>query len=202
MALYPILEARGWIQREDLDNYFSDGSRLPGLCEAAVPGCEVNTGSLGHGIGVAVGYAFGSRMKGSEQRVFSVVGDGEMNEGSVWEALMFAGFHKLSNFTLVIDQNSFQAMGATSEILAAENLERALHSFGFEVVVINGHSELDLDNSILTHREEARPRPLAIIAKTVKGKGVSFMENVNSWHYTRLDLETYSAALKELGFSK
>lgn len=197
MSLYPILEARGWIPRDAVNEYFTDGSFLPGLCEASVPGCEANTGSLGHGVSVSVGLALSALLRGTQQRVFCVVGDGELNEGSVWEALMYAGHHKLANFTLIIDKNNLQAMGKTQEILSISNLERALSAFGHRVLSINGHSEVEI-HAALEHSGEHFDSPLIVIANTVKGQGVSFMENENSWHYRRLDKQTFDESIKEL----
>jgi transketolase len=202
MALYPILESRGWVSSEHIENYFKDGSYLPGLSEALVPGCEVNSGSLGHGLSVATGFAWAAKLKGSDQRTFCIVGDGEINEGSIWEALMFAGHHKLNNLVVFVDQNGFQAMGETSDILELSHLDSALASFGLETVSLDGHSEKDLDSAIQSHRDSGSLKPLAIIARTVKGKGVSFIENENRWHYTRLDELTFQSALDELEQSK
>jgi len=199
MALYPILEARGWIPGSDLDSYFSDASALPGLCEAVIPGCEANTGSLGQGLPVAVGLAMSSRILNTPQRVFCVIGDGEINEGSVWEALMYAGHHQLSNLTVIVDQNRFQAMGETSDILSVRNLESALASFGFAVKLIDGHSETALDDALAISVDTSAGIPVAIIANTTKGKGAQFMEDNNSWHYTRLDQETFDEALLQIG---
>jgi len=198
MALYPILESLGWISGEDLDRYFQDGSLLPGLSEANTPGCEVNSGSLGHGLSVAVGFAWAAKLRETEQRVFCVIGDGELNEGSIWEALMFAGYHHLNNVTLIVDANGYQAMGETKGILTVNDLEAAFISFGFEVRSTDGHSEDAIDRCISLHREMGSLRPLAVIAKTVKGKGVSFIENENRWHYTRLDEPAFQKAISEL----
>lgn len=198
MALYPILESRGWIIKTDIDNYFQDGSSLPGLSESSVPGCEVNSGSLGQGLSVAVGFAWSAKLQESNQRAFCIVGDGELNEGSIWEALMFAGFHKLSNLVVIIDDNGYQAMGKTSEVLAPADLESALAAFGFQVQSVDGHAEDSIDLAITSHRESGSSLPLALVAKTTKGKGVSFIENNNEWHYTRLDDRTFTKAMKEL----
>jgi transketolase len=202
MALYPILESRGWIPKKDIDNYFKDGSHLPGLSEASVPGCEVNTGSLGQGLSVAVGLAWSARLKNSDQRVFCLVGDGEINEGSIWEAFMFAGFHKLSNLVVLIDKNGYQAMGRTSDVLEIKDLASSLESLGFFVRSIDGHSEESINATISFHRESGNSQPLAVIANTVKGKGVSFIENQNHWHYTRLDETTFAQAVQELESTK
>jgi transketolase len=158
----------------------------------------VNSGSLGHGLSVAAGFAWAAKLRNTDQRVFCVVGDGEINEGSVWEALMFAGFHSLDNLVVIVDRNGYQAMGQTSNILGVSNLYDALESFGFEVSSMDGHSESLLDTVIERHRSSGSGMPLAVIANTIKGKGVSFIENENRWHYTRLDESTFQSALKEL----
>lgn len=198
MALYPILEYRGWVPSSDITSYFGPESNLPGLYEASVPGCEANSGSLGQGITVAVGLAKSTLLQNTGQRVFCLVGDGELNEGSAWEALMHAGHHKLKNFTLVIDLNEHQAMGATEDILTMKNLVGLLTNLGFSVFSIDGHDEVQIERVIRNHFDSPEHLPLAVIARTVKGKGVSFMEDENSWHYKRLNPEDYSAALLEV----
>lgn len=198
MALYPILEERGWIPSSFLDQYFSSGSSLPGLYEAHIPGCEANTGSLGQGISVAVGVAKSARIRRTTQRVFCLTGDGEINEGAFWEAVMFASHHALDNFNLIIDLNGFQAMGSTKEILSLSGLSGILNGFGYNVVIVDGHDERELSEAIDGKTSMTRGRPLAILARTIKGKGVSFMENDNSWHYRRLDHDTFEEALREI----
>lgn len=198
MALYPILEARGWIHQTNLKSYFQDGSLLPGLCEAAIPGCEANSGSLGQGVGVAVGLALASRLRRSDQVTVCIVGDGELNEGSAYESLSFAGHHHLANFVCIVDLNGFQAMGETDSVISQERIDVFFTSLGFDVQVLDGHDEVALERALLQVREPNRFKPLVIIAKTVKGKGVSFMENNNSWHYTRLSDETFGSAMSEL----
>lgn len=201
MALYPILDARGWLRESDLASYFKDGSRLPGLCESETPGCEANTGSLGQGIGVAVGLALAAELSSSTQISVCIVGDGELNEGSAFESLSFAGHHGLSNFVCVLDQNGFQAMGETEAVISQSRIDLFFEALGFEVCTLDGHDETALKNALLSVRRPGRVRPLAIIAKTTKGNGVSFMENQNTWHYTRLDQSTFESAMKELGTS-
>lgn len=199
MALYPILVSRGWIDRTWLEKYFEDGSFLPGLTEAYIPGCEANTGSLGQGITVAAGLALGAKLQGSNQRVFCIIGDGELNEGSVYEALSFASHNKLSNLTVILDENRYQAMGKTDEILGAMNVDAFFESIGFSVLRLDGHDELALTRALVPDRlAYASDKPTAIVAETVKGKGVSFMEKANEWHYLRLSSSDYHLALEEL----
>jgi transketolase len=198
MALYAALAFRGWITKEVLQNYFKDGSRLPGLCESTIPGCEANTGSLGQGIGVAAGLALGSKLKGSNQKVYCLVGDGELNEGSSFEALSFIGQRQLTNFALIVDLNGFQAMGKTQEIISQVYLKDFLGSLHFDVHEVDGHSEQEIQKSLSEFQSDRTRKPIAIIARTVKGKGVSFMENNNAWHYQRLSEETLRNSLIEL----
>ena len=201
MALYACMREIGWLQQEDLDNYFKDGTLLHGLSEHKVPGCEVTSGSLGHGLPIAVGIALGLKKRGSSQKVFCIVGDGELQEGPMWEALMFAGHHKLSNLTVIVDANRFQAMGETSQILDIDPLVDKFKSFGLEATECNGH-DIELMDSKLTSLKTlsaASGKPQALVARTEKGKGISFMEGDNMWHYTRVSDETLAKCLKEWG---
>jgi len=198
MAQYACMRELGWLNDDDIRNYFGNGTILKGLSDAHVPGLEVTSGSLGHGLSVGVGMALGAKRKGSGQRCYAIVGDGEMNEGAIWEAILFAVHFKLDNLTLIVDENGFQAMGATQDILNLGNLVEKLTAFGFESQAVNGHDEVALDEGLSRTKHSTNGKPKAIIAKTVKGKGVSFMENRNSWHYTRLTKASYAAALAEL----
>jgi transketolase len=198
MALYPIFEARGWLDGSELENYFRDNSLLPGLCESSIPGCEVNSGSLGQGLGVAVGIAIGLKRRKSSARVFCLVGDGELNEGSTFEALSLAGQLALENLTIIVDLNGFQAMGKTKEIISQDRISDYFTSLGFHSMEIDGHSEHQLLRSLQPNPHLGELVPRAIIARTKKGKGISFMEDENSWHYTRLTEETFALALDEL----
>lgn len=198
MAQYACLHEKGWLPKAALDNYYGDGTRLKGLSDAHVTGCEVTSGSLGHGLSVGVGMALAAKLRGSGQYCFNVVGDGEMNEGSIWEALLFAAHRRLDNLFVIVDENGFQAMGKTSEVMDLGSLRDKLASFGFETVALDGHDEALLDATITAMRANRDGRPKAIVARTVKGKGVSFMENQNLWHYTRLNSDTFAAAMAEL----
>lgn len=198
MAQYVCLREKGWIGAEELENYFKDGTRLRGLSEADVPGIEVTSGSLGHGLSVAAGLAFGAKRRGSGQTCYVIVGDGEANEGSIWEAILFAAQFKLDNLIVIIDKNDFQAMGLTADIMNLGDLAAKLTAFGFDAAKVDGHDEAALDALLARYKADRNGRPKAIVAQTVKGKGVSFMENDNIWHYTRLTEETYAAACREL----
>jgi transketolase len=200
MAQYVCLERLGFIEPRALDTYFSDGSPLHGLCEAAIPGCEVSTGSMGHGFGIAAGVAYGLRAQGrSSQRVYCIVGDGEMNEGSMWEAALFAAHHRLGQLVVIVDANGLQAMGKTSDIIGLEPLAEKFRSFGFETAECDGHDVTKLGKIFEGWASQgAEGNPKALVARTVKGKGVSFMEGRNEWHYLRLKPEQMTAAMAEL----
>jgi len=197
MAIYACFYEIGWLGDADLDNYFKDGTHLRGLCESDVPGCEVTSGSLGHGLPIACGIAFGLKRKGSDRRVYCIVGDGEMNEGPMWEALLFATHQKLDNLVVIVDANQFQAMGRTEEVLGLEPLPAKLEAFGVRVVECDGHDPAALERALRSLTEPSG-KPGAIVARTLKGQGVSFMAGDNRWHYTRLSDEIYARAMAEL----
>src|SRR6266571_4348500 len=165
---------------------------------AHVPGVEATSGSLGHGLSVGVGLALAARKKRTDQRCYAIVGDGEMNEGPIWEALLFAAQFRLDNLFVIVDENRLQAMGSTREVMQLGDLQAKFGAFDFDVRGVDGHDEAALDRTFSDLKSVENGRPKAVIARTIKGKGVSFMENVNSWHYTRLNEATYRAALREL----
>ena len=195
MAQYACMRELGWLADEAFTGYFTDGSDLKGLSDSRIPGLEVTSGSLGHGFSVGVGMAMGAKLRGTDQKTFALVGDGEINEGPIWEGTLFAVHHELKNFMLIVDENGFQAMGSTKEVLKLGSIQAKFESFGFEAVTIDGHDEVAIDSAITQLWASNSKSPKALIAKTVKGKGVPFMEHNNAWHYTRLDPETYAQAL-------
>ncbi len=194
MAQYACMRELGWLKDEAFTGYFSDGSDLKGLSDSRVPGLEATTGSLGHGFSVAVGMAMGSKLRDTDQKTYALVGDGEINEGPIWEGALFAAHHELQNFMVIVDENGFQAMGSTEDVLRLGSIQAKFESFGFEAVTIDGHDESVIDSAICALWASASRKPKALIAKTVKGQGVPFMEHNNMWHYTRLDAETYAKA--------
>ena len=202
MAQYACMHELGWLTSDDLQGYFSDGTVLKGLSDAHVPGVETTSGSMGHGLSVGVGLAWAAKRLCTKQRCFAIVGDGEMNEGPIWEALLFAAHWELSNLTVIVDNNGLQAMGRVEEVLRLGSIAEKLRAFGFETRQVHGHDEEALDAALRQLHELDCPRPRAIVAKTVKGYGVSFMEDNNIWHYTRLNLQTYRAAMSELEGNK
>ncbi|HEX5125872.1 MAG TPA: transketolase [Rhodocyclaceae bacterium] len=198
MAQYACLHELGYVSQEEVRDYFGDGTRLKGLADVHVPGVEATCGSLGHGLSVAAGLALAARLNKTDQRIYVLVGDGELNEGPIWEAVMFAVHFKLDNLVIVVDKNGFQAMGSTDEVMRLGNIEDKFSAFGCEAIAVDGHDEAALDEAFMSCHQHMDERPKVIVAKTVKGKGVSFMENDNAWHYTRLKVDSYNAAMTEL----
>lgn len=197
MAMYACFYEIGWLGNADFEDYFKDGTHLRGLCEADVPGCEVTSGSLGHGLPIACGIAFGLKRKGSDQRVYCIVGDGEMNEGTMWEALLFAAHQKLDNLLIIVDANQFQAMGRTEEVLGLEPLPAKFAAFGCRTLECDGHDPASLERAIGSFSTPSG-KPGVLVARTLKGHGVSFMAGDNRWHYTKVSDEIYARALAEL----
>lgn len=198
MAQYACLNEIGWISDDELRNYFGNGTRLKGLADVHVPGIEATTGSLGHGLSVGVGLALGAKRNGTDQICYSLVGDGELNEGTIWEAALCAAQFKLDNLIVIVDVNGFQAMGRTDAVIGLGNIAAKFDSFGFETVTVDGHDESAIDTAYARLRASKDGRPKALVASTVKGKGVAFMEGDNIWHYTRLNAETFDAAISAL----
>lgn len=200
MAQYACMRELGWLNDSHVQGYFKDGSELKGLSDSRVPGLEVTSGSLGHGFSVGVGIAMGLQRKRSDQKVYAIVGDGELNEGPIWEGMLVASHHKLDNLMLIVDKNGFQAMGTTDDVLALGDLSAKLLSFGFETLEVDGHDQAAVDSAIRELWATGAGKPKALIARTIKGKGVPFMESDNRWHYTRLNPQTFAEAVNALGF--
>ena len=163
-----------------------------------MPGCEVTSGTLGHGLSVGVGLALAAQRRRTGQRCYALVGDGEINEGAIWEALMFAAHARLSDLMVIVDANGFQAMGTTDEVMALGDIAARFTAFGFDALTVDGHDMDGISAAIGDLQSRANGRPKALVARTVKGKGVSYMENDNRWHYLRLTPELYAQALREL----
>jgi transketolase len=195
MAQYACMREKGWIGDKEVKGYFSDGSHLKGLSDSRNPGLEVTSGTLGHGLSVGVGLALGAKLNATDQKVYALVGDGEINEGPIWEGALFAAHHELKNLMVIIDENGYQAMGSTQEVLKLGSIQSKFECFGFKAMTVDGHDEMAIDRAIEELWSTASSSPKALVAKTVKGKGVPFMEHNNAWHYTRLDADTYRRAL-------
>lgn len=198
-AVYIALAETGFFPRDLLETYCADGSVLSGhVSHKGVPGVEFSTGSLGHGLPVAVGMALGLVPKTPDERgirVFALMGDGECQEGSVWEAALFAAQHKLCNLTAIVDHNKMQGLGLSDDILTIRPLSEKWASFGWNAVEVDGHDHDQLRQALLACDPK---RPSCIIAHTVKGKGVSFMENSLLWHYRDPQDADYLHAVAEL----
>lgn len=194
-ALYSVLYHRGFISKEMIENYSIDNGSLPcHIDKEKSPFFEVSAGSLGHGLSIGAGMALAKKINKNTGRVFVICGDGECNEGSVWEAVMFASSQKLNNLTFIVDFNKLQGFGATNSVINQNNLKERLLTFGFDAYSIDGHNHKEIENA-LQYKSE---RPIAIIADTIKGNGVSFMENKLEWHYKSPNDEQLEIALKEI----
>ncbi len=208
LALYAVLRLLGEITDEELNTFCCDGSFFGVHPERAVPGIDFSTGSLGHGLSIAVGAALAARMQKSQRRLFCLISDAECNEGSVWEAVMFAAHHKLHNLHVIIDANGQQAFGLTRDVLNASNLNERWKSFGWRVSEVDGHSVSALVNVLSSESNDSAPH--VVIATTTFGRGVSFMEQGRplsqahlpvqpiNWHYLPMSDQEYKIALAEL----
>lgn len=197
-ALYSVLANRGFFPVEDLKTLRHIGSKLQGHpVMNKVPGVDMSTGSLGQGISAACGMALSGKLSNDFYKVYAILGDGEIEEGQVWEAAMFAAHNKLDNLVIFVDQNGLQIDGTVDEVAGIEPLDKKFESFGFEVFKIDGHDFNQIEDA-LNKAREVKGKPVAILAKTVKGKGVSFMENQVGWHGTAPNKEQYEQATAEL----
>lgn len=182
IALYALLADKGFFPADHLRTFCRFDSILGGHPERShVPGVEASTGSLGHGLSVGVGMAFAARILKRSNQVVVVVGDGELDEGSIWEAALAAGHHQLGNLTVVVDFNGLQSYGPVDEIWRLEPLSAKWEAFGFDAYEVDGHDVTQLEEVLLAENVSGRPR--AVIARTIKGKGISFAENNPSWHH-------------------
>lgn len=201
-ALYATLAKRGFIKEEELTKFRKIDGLLQGHPDKnKVPGIDMSTGSLGQGLSVANGMAISSKMNHEGYRVYCLLGDGEIEEGQVWEAAMTAGKYKLDNLCVVVDSNNLQIDGTVEEVKGLDNIEGKFKNFGFNTIIVNGHDMQQLIDSFETAKL-TKGKPTAIIAKTVKGKGISFMEGKAEWHGKAPNKEQYEQAIKELKENK
>jgi len=182
LALYAILADKGFFPEAELSRFCKSDGLLGGHPEHHIPGVEASTGSLGHGMSIALGFALNARSIGAPHRTFVVIGDGESNEGSIWEAALSAGKHRLGNFTVLTDYNKHQSYGSTAEVQTLEPLADKWRAFGFAAVDVDGHDVAAL-RDVLTRVPLDPARPTAVICHTVKGKGITFAENNMAWHH-------------------
>lgn len=195
-AVYAALAEVGFFSVEELKTHYSNGSRLSGhVSHKNVPGVEVSTGSLGHGVCIGAGMAMAAKIDNKQHHIYVVVGDGECNEGSVWEMALFANHFRLNNFTVIVDHNKMQSLDTCENTLEYINLAEKWRTLGWNVLEVDGHNHNQLINVLLLKSEN---KPTCIIAHTIKGKGVSFMENNILWHYRDPQGEFYEKALQEL----
>ena len=197
LGFYATLYAFGFIGKEELDSFQQDESEF--IAHPIMDldfGIESSNGSLGHGLSLGVGIAMAAKLKKEDFKVFVMLGDGECNEGSVWEAIMSAYHHKLNNLVAIVDRNSMQNDGESKDVMDFYALDKAWEGFGWNVLKIDGHNFLEIDKAFKLNKNS--DKPTVIIANTIKGKGISFMENVPSWHHGKLTENTYQQAMQEL----
>ena len=201
-VLYAVLAQIGCIPKEELDTLRKIGGRLQGhpAMDKHIPGIEVSTGSLGYGLSIAAGIAKGMKTLKQDNRVYVLMGDGEQQEGSVWEAVMAAPHFKLDNLCAIVDCNGLQIDGKVEDVLNINPIADKYRAFGWNVIEIDGHNLKEVDEAY-TKAKQCKGKPTAIMAKTVKGKGVSFMENVADWHGKAPNAEQLEQALKEIDAS-
>ena len=195
-AVYAALAFLGFFSKKKLMSHCKNGSNLSGhISHINLPGVEFSTGSLGHGLSVGCGFAFASKLKKEKSKTFVLLSDGECNEGSTWEAAMFAGHHKLKNLVAIIDYNKLQSLTTTTKTLNLEPFKKKWESFGWDCKLIDGHNHKILEKNFST---KSKNKPKCFIASTIKGKGVSFMENKVLWHYRSPNILELKKALEEV----
>jgi transketolase len=198
-AAYAVLAEVGFFPVSNLRSHYQNGSKLSGhVSHKEIPGVELSTGSLGHGLSVATGMALAAKLDGASWRTFVLMSDGECDEGSNWEAALFAGHHKLDNLVAIIDYNKIQSLASTKDTLDLEPFAMKWESFGWAVNEVDGHSHDALNNTLSNLPFAGDGKPNLLIAHTTKGKGVSFMENKVLWHYRTPQGSEYEAAILEL----
>jgi transketolase len=197
LSLYAALHLRGWISCDDLNTFCGDGTLLGVHPEYILPGVDFSTGSLGQGLSVGSGAALAARLQGSARSVFVLLSDAECNEGSVWEAAMFAAHHGLGNLVAIVDLNAQQALGYTRDVLNMGPMADRWRAFGWDAREVDGHDPAAMRRAIPDRCDNARP-PTVLIANTVFGKGVSFMESQIKWHYLPLTDELFDRAMADV----
>ena len=197
-ALYSVLAQRGYFEIEELKEFRKLGSRLQGHPDVKkLPGVDMSAGSLGQGLSSACGMAIGNKLNKNDNRVYCILGDGEIEEGQIWEAAMTAAHYKLDNLCVIIDNNNLQIDGKIEDVINPYPIDKKFESFGFKVLKCDGHDEQDLIN-IFEEAKTIKNKPVVIIAKTIKGKGISYMEDKAEWHGKAPSEEQYIQALNEL----
>jgi transketolase len=193
-SAYYFLAEKGIIPKSALDTYCKPGSHLNGLLEPGVPGVHFAGGSVAMGIAAGIGFAFAKRISNEQGTIYVLESDGAMDTGITWEAALIGAHHKLANLVVIVDANGFQAMGKVDDVLNLEPLTGKWKAFGWDAIEIDGHNFSQIEKAL----SKRHPRPLVIIARTIKGKGISFMEHNNIYHYKRISPDEYERALEEL----
>ena len=201
LAFYCVLAEAGFFPIENLLSFCGKGSKYGGLTTTGVPGVECYSGSLGHGLSFAVGNALSAKIQERDTLVYALTGDGECQEGSIWEAAMSIAQMKLNNLVWIIDKNNIQLSGRVQDIMSLEPLDEKLTSFGFDTVTINGHNLDEIISALRIPRDGHRTKPLAIIANTIKGAGVPFLEHKLGWHGRKPNQEELQTIISELGLT-
>lgn len=197
-ALYAALAERGYFSKEDLKGFRNITSNLQGHPNMNdVPGVDMSSGSLGQGLSVANGMAISGKLDNKDYRVYCILGDGEIEEGQIWEAAMASNKYKLDNLCVIVDNNNLQIDGTIEEVMSSYPIDKKFESFGFNVITIDGHNMGEIKEAF-ENAKQTKNKPTCIIAKTIKGKGISFMENQAGWHGKAPNQEQYEQALKEL----
>ncbi|MBI4689210.1 MAG: transketolase [Nitrospirae bacterium] len=197
MAVYAALFLKGWLTEDDLNTFCTDGTLLGVHPEHMLRGVDFSTGSLGHGLSIGTGAALAARLQRSSRRVFVLVSDAECNEGSLWEAVMFAGHHRLSNLIAIIDLNGQQAFGYTEQVIDLSPMAEHWRVFGWDVHEVDGHKVEEM-NSVIAGLDTLSGPPHVVVAHTIFGKGVSYMEKEIKWHYSPMSDAEYQQALNEI----
>ncbi|MCA9420852.1 MAG: transketolase [Nitrospira sp.] len=198
LTLYAVLADLGFFDRAELETFVRAGSRLAGHPDPNIPGIEVLSGSLGHGLGIGAGLCLGAQLDHRDWKTYVLLGDGECQEGSIWEAAAFASHHRLANLVAIVDRNHLGATDYTEQVMRLEPFQERWEAFGWEVRTVDGHSFTQLSEAFMCNQLDQHDRPLVILANTIKGKGLGFMEGEAQWHH-RLPIGTQAdAALKAL----
>jgi transketolase len=198
-GVYAVLAECGFIPMEWLEKHYQNGSFLSGhVSHKGISGVELSTGSLGHGLPIGAGMAYAAKLEAKKHRVYILLGDGECDEGSNWESILFASHHQLNNLIAIIDRNNLQSMDTTENTLSLEPLADKWQAFGWQVTTVNGHDHAQLIQAL----KKSTNKPHCIIANTIKGKGVSYMENQVAWHYKTPKGQEFEQALQELEEAK
>ncbi len=194
-GVYAVLAEVGFFDKSELLQHCQNGSKFSGhVSHKDIPGVELSTGALGHGLPVAVGMALNAKLDNLDYKTFVILGDGELNEGSNWESFMFANHHQLDNLCIIIDRNNLQSMDTTENTLVLEPLAEKINAFGWHVIELDGHNHVELKDAF----NQVHNKPLCIIANTIKGKGVSYMEHSVAWHYKTPQGDEFTQAINEL----